>query len=287
MCEAIRVAGLEPEVIPVSAQSPVASIAYGYLSMGLPVIAVVYIEQLGLHAITLTGYSRLSSSTPADAEPVIGNINSAARAIDEFYGHDDQIGPFARIVLMRADPNDHAPFSFRGSWLKPDGTPRRIVPRTLIVPVYEKIRLAYAEMLAWVKRLTTFLMYGGIAAQDLEWDITLTTTSRYKATLIDPHEPRAVDQAELLNEQQPRFIWRARLRYQAELWFDLLGDATDFGSEHSITHSFPIFRIAWFSAAYRPVIEGFVKVVRADADRILGRKLAAVLAGEPTPRLRH
>src|SRR4029077_8601062 len=57
MCTAIRHIGLEPEVIEPKQNIPLASLIYSHLRFGNPVLLGVEIEGLGLHAITLTGYS--------------------------------------------------------------------------------------------------------------------------------------------------------------------------------------------------------------------------------------
>ena len=74
------------------------SLIYGYLKMGLPVILGVSIDGRGRHAITLTGYSL--QKTTALKQEVAGSKNCIPMIglrIDEFYAHDDQIGPFSRL----------------------------------------------------------------------------------------------------------------------------------------------------------------------------------------------
>ena len=102
MCAAIRHDGLEPEAINLqrTPNVPLASLLYGYMLMGLPAILIVEIPGRGWHAITLTGYSLLANVYRQQEVP--GNPTIAPMVglrIDKFYGHDDQIGPNAKLVI--------------------------------------------------------------------------------------------------------------------------------------------------------------------------------------------
>jgi hypothetical protein len=119
ICNAVRSVGLEPEVIPVSGAIPLASLMRAYLQSGLPVILGVQVDGIGLHAMTVAGYSikgtrhlKEEVRAPFDAIPMTG------LRIDEFLAHDDQIGPFARIRVGAAtakDPHSLSPIEFEGS----------------------------------------------------------------------------------------------------------------------------------------------------------------------------
>jgi hypothetical protein len=119
------------------------------------------------------------------------------------------------------------------------------------------------------------------------WDIKLTSTNAYKSDLREL-VPDVTSTRRVLLSQQPRFIWRARLKYSGRVFFDMLGDASDFGSEDSITHSFPIFDIVWFDEAYQGIVEEWARdsEFRPGICEILGRKLADMLGGSRTCRVR-
>ncbi len=118
ICNAIAAVGLEPEVIEVKPGTPLVSLLYGYLKLGAPVLLVVRIAGSGRHALTLTGFSLnpgpvLSSegSAPSISVPLVG------RRIDEFYAHDDQVGPFSRLkVIPPTTPGESVRFT--GGWTR-------------------------------------------------------------------------------------------------------------------------------------------------------------------------
>jgi hypothetical protein len=287
MCEAIRAAHLEPEVIPVVASTPAASIIYGYLRAKLPVILICEVEGVGTHAITLNGYS-ISSDIPEFSEPTTGNVRSYASRIAEFYGHDDQIGPYAHMFIRKPRNKKEAakyPFVLHGSW-KVNGKKAMILPSLLVVPLYEKIRLRYIEMHAWIQRIMRLLVRSFDVA-DFEWNIHLTTTNGYKSALRSTANEHPLDADQLLLEQQPRFFWKAKVSFKGAPVFEILGDATDFGNEDDVKYSFPLFRVAWYSEQTRDVFRQFIS---EDADGVIralwGRKLSLLMSGG-NPRLRH
>lgn len=67
ICNAIRTINLDAEVVVVKPDIPVASLAYGHLKQGMPVILIATVENVGLHAITLTGYSQHTQRVNSDA----------------------------------------------------------------------------------------------------------------------------------------------------------------------------------------------------------------------------
>src|SRR5439155_6826742 len=119
MCNAIASVGLDPEVVEVRKNTPLVSLLYGHLRMGLPVLLGVRIEGAGMHAITLTGYSlRQARALKQEVAGGEKSIPMVGLRIDEFYAHDDQFGPFSRLVV-KPSANVHNriyPVTFEGSW---------------------------------------------------------------------------------------------------------------------------------------------------------------------------
>src|ERR1017187_9065250 len=130
ICSAIRHVGLEPELVDLrTARPPLFSLIYGYLEMGIPVVLVVMIGGIGFHAITITGYSAPLVAQRAEEIPGVAAVPMKGRRIDKFYGHDDQIGPFARISIRQAPAGAPSPIQFETSWVdKSTGQPRPVYP---------------------------------------------------------------------------------------------------------------------------------------------------------------
>lgn len=155
MCQAVRDVGLEPELVDCCNKNvPLVSLTYGHLRMGLPVVLIVEVEDHGLHAITLTGFSIRDTRSLAQEVPTGSKcIPMIGLRVDEFYGHDDQIGPFSRLSVGPGTAD--YPVLLRGDWRdKVTGKQLDLRPKAALIPVYNKIRLTFLDVQAWLTRLT-------------------------------------------------------------------------------------------------------------------------------------
>lgn len=257
ICTAIRHIDLEPELYDLQSSEtlaplsdnpenmsgrgavPFASLLYGYLAMKLPVLLVVgFSDDESLHAIAVTGYSKLETPRAAgiaeqDFVPLFG------RRIHEFYGHDDQICPFSRIGLSLGPGQQ---LELITSWLDKAGKPRAVTPRAVIVPVYNKIRLRYTDVLSRVERLDALFM-DPVADEniDREWDVHLLLSNDYKKNVrLEEFRSQDVRRA-ILSAPHPRFWWRAMLSIAGQPAIELLFDAT------GIARSVPLSEIIWIN----------------------------------------
>jgi hypothetical protein len=281
ICDAIKRLDLEPEVIRVNAGVPIISLIYGYLKMGLPVIMGADIEGIGLHAITLVGYSLqqtpvLQSEVAEDSTyiPMIG------LRIDAFYAHDDQIGPFSRVRVIPSATtgSDTSTFKLESSW-RDDATGKNLslYPQVLIVPVYHKIRMTFIEVQKWLTRMTALLT---LALESLEWDLHLTTTNDYKKSLR-ANETANEKLEDLLFMPHPRFIWRAVATHQALPVLELLVDATD------MERSLPIYEVVWLNEDVKSTINALLEEPddHAVLTKILTRRFLELL--QQTTKQQH
>ena len=246
MCSAVRFADLDPEIIDVKSNVPLKSAAYAYLRAGIPVILGVRVEGRGLHAMTIAGYRMQPlqpDSVTTDPPPteVASNRTCApltGRRIARFYVHDDQIGPFARIVPEPAqqtgfDSQKSPPLVFRGGWQDDLGRARVLSPVFLLIPTYTKIRVRFLDVLTIVERVHKMLNLvmgtlrkpAGATEAAMEWDIHLTTIGALRESArASPADPGARD---LMYMRHPRFVWRVTLSLGPRRGLDLLVDATD------------------------------------------------------------
>jgi hypothetical protein len=269
ICNSIRHVGLEPEVIQVRPSTPVPSLIYGHLRMGLPVVLLVELEGEGGHALTLAGFS-LQGNQVRSSEVASGNtcVPLSGLRIDKFYGHDDQFGPFNRLEVDSSASyrGNTYPIVFRGSWKNSAGTVLRLFPVAVVVPVYHKIRVTFLDALKWLTRLENVLAavwnVGGVAASN-EWDLRLITSNDYK-TAVRALGLRETEMSQVLIAQHPRFIWNATLRVNGAEALELLVDATD------MARSFPIYRAIWRDAAICGAVH---RVMRDPANQDILREL--------------
>lgn len=261
ICHSIRSLELEPEVINASESFPLVSLLYGYLRMELPVILIVDIENTGLHAITITGYSinkermiEQETPSPLDSIPMIG------LRINEFYAHDDQIGPFSRLWVKPSAPNPRRksrtyPVTFEGSWKNSQkGKNLTIYPEFVIVPLYHKIRLTFMDVTKWLYRFTPILEMTTIDIKNLEWDIHLITNNCYKENIKNSSSYSEEKLKILLTQQNPRFFWRASLSLEGKEILELLVDATD------MNRSFSIFQLEVFDSEFRGEVNKLLNI---------------------------
>jgi hypothetical protein len=251
---------------------PLISLIYGYLKMGLPVILGVRIPEHGLHAITLTGYSlRRDRVLKQEVNDTRQCIPMVGLRIDEFYAHDDQVGPFSwvRVNTSPSAKTEPYPVTFKSAWTdNSTGDYLPFHPDVVIIPVYHKIRVTFLDIQKWLTALTEVLSLVFPADAPLEWDIYLTTTNDFKKTLKSSNFLNEDILKHLLLRQHPRFIWRAILRHNGVDVFELLTDATD------MARSLPFYQVIWHNLELKAIL----------SERMSTPELHNVLADILTPQ---
>jgi hypothetical protein len=246
MTRAVRHTGLEPEVIECGPGVPLVSLIHSYLEFGLPVVVGITVEGVGGHAITISGYSiqqnRVSQSEDESAE----QLYRSGLRINEFYAHDDGVGPFARIVVKTKPSDDKYPscIYFEGEWLdEATQKPLRLLPVWVIVPVYHKIRLTFLDIQKWVIQYNSFTNVLLSEPTKAEWNTALANANDFK------QEIRASSLSEetrtrLLLTPLPRFLWRTTLVYDGAPLVELVFDAT------GIEQSMPLLEVLYYDAEF-------------------------------------
>ena len=115
---------------------------------------------------------------------------------------------------------------FEGDWIDPTSQkPAVLYPLVVVVPVYNKIRLTFINVQQWLERFDAFMRSVWTLPPDSEWNIYLTTTNEYKASLITPAKIATLDPTKVFM-RHPRFIWRATLLVSGKETIEILADAT-------------------------------------------------------------
>ncbi len=253
MAHAIKDVGLEPFLIRGTNIEVLQSTLYAYLSGGVPLLLGLFLVDMsapgdvgllkGKHAVAITGYS-IDSSHPKPFE--LSPILLRGTRIDKIYAHDDQVGPFARMVFddreieYLAGNQKRGPFrSLHTSWVGSDGKigSIRAIPDMLLIPLYHKIRIPFETIFDLIITFDSFIEKMRVKGilnikQRLEWDIFLTTTNQFKTALqIQEYEGAKLlskkIRRRILLENKPRFIWRAIAIVDELEVMELLFDATD------------------------------------------------------------
>jgi hypothetical protein len=243
MVHATRVIGLEAEVVRVKSDTPLISLMYAHLIMGLPIILIVKVENSDFHAITVVGYlAQKNRVLEREVAPKEKRIPTKGLRIKEFYAHDDQIGPFSVIKAKVSENEDH-PVVFESMWKDKSHKGHLLFyPYAVIIPVYHKIRITFLDFHKWLMRLTEIFEILVEDAESLEWDSYLITTNDYKNS-VKKSGITAEKLKGVLVAQHPRFIWRAVLKYKSLPILEMLADATD------MARSFPIYELFWLERA--------------------------------------
>lgn len=268
MAYAVRRVGLEPLVLGANTRYGLNSAVYAYLRGKIPsILAAELIKDvespqssiMGGHAIALTGFSL--GNEPATGYGESGFLLRAAR-IDRIYGHDDQVGPFARMVWERiqipiqeeeSDGNlgqetsgaeQAAPpepsfnnFDFlHTSW---DGCVHA-VPKFVLLPLYHKIRIPFSlvheEMLRLDSLLENLRKKLMPTVPRAEWDIYLTTSGDFKASVRADYAGIGIPVTSSLIADLPRFVWRVTVRTGERFQLDFLFDATGIAQHGLLVH---------------------------------------------------
>ena len=244
---AIREVTLEPFKVDAEEVQVLKGTVYGYLKAGIPLLLVYTIydnrkcpaEWLGYHVGTVTGYNL----GLLDAEPnaATGFLLKASR-INKFYVHDDQIGPFARMVFDGTDVSVvedgtlKATFSLSSSWPGKDGVPEvgRAVPDILVVPLYQTIRLPFEKIHDIILNFDALLRVIRLAGyyfipSDIEWDVYLIAMNDFKKEIIDDLTISRELKEKVLLKCMPRFLWRALAKNKSDgsKLADFLFDSTE------------------------------------------------------------
>ena len=254
MCLAVSRFGLEPELIDLDSKNvPLHSLAYAYLRMKVPVILVLRIDDQ-LHAITLNGYS-LAADRPKYNELTSGasSVPMIGARIDAFYGHDDQVGPFAKLQAERGDKSHPLVFTSPNAWRDKNGKPLTLEPAAVLIPVYHKIRVTFLEVQEWLWHAHALALLLGIDPHsEIEWDVFLAQSNDLKAELRESQLQDATREA-ILFEPQPRFVWRATARVLGTSAFELIFDATD------MSRNFPLRYVIWHNNSVRGALKVLIE----------------------------
>lgn len=242
MARAIQYVGLEPEIRKVDNECLLKIIVYSYLTGKIPVVmgADLYDttqnkKPLAKHGITITGFSLGGKSSNSKKYEIV--LKSSR--IDRIYAHDDQVGPFSRLVFGGAGI-DEKNFSLITTWRNGNGEPKGVVlvPDKVLIPLYNKIRIqvdsvieeiqAFDQYIRAVKKLEEGIIEekDKIFTEDIEWDIYLTHNSKFKEEIRDAMEITADEKYAMLIESMPKFIWRAKAYIRDKLLFEFLFDST-------------------------------------------------------------
>jgi len=237
MAYTIRSLNLEPYLVNPTSQFILQSTIYAYSKGKIPFLMGVSLYDinqnilLGKHAITVIGYNISDKYITTVKET---NIHLTSSRIDKFYVHDDQVGPYARVILDNKKFNSIEGFSLKTFWADTNKNIGNIraIPTILLTPLYHKIRIPFTIILESIIYFNSFIEFLKnnsylIMPDHIEWDIYLSTINDFKTEVLENNYKPTNDLSKILTQSLPHFVWRASARLKNKLIFDFLFDATD------------------------------------------------------------
>ena len=243
IANAIRSVNLDPYQIEIKNDEYILkNTIYAYLQSQIPLIMGFSLfdissgktKLIGQHAVAVSGYNLKRDN---DVSLNSNKFLLTSSYINKIYVHDDQIGPFARMLFdnqtIKIIQNNNEEIelkSLQTSWYDSKG---RAAPYVLIIPLYHKIRIPFDLIHKTVCHFSTFLtsLFDLVKLPlRLEWSIYLTTVNELKKEIFSSNTINGNYSKKILLENMPRFIWRATAfdyKNNRELMLDLLFDATD------------------------------------------------------------
>jgi len=185
--------------------------------------------------------------------------------INELYVHDDQTGPFARLLLTNPSAVNMPVTMHCSKWSKPDGSPRSLTVFAALIPLCSAIRIGFSDIAAIVKKISGLLDTN--AMPDLVWDVFLTESNSYKEEVRVIADSEVPSLEEVLISSHPRYIWCSRLSSPNGMQLEVLYDATN------VYGALPAYIVRWGSAALKTSINTRLVNHRLVVREGLGSKL--------------
>ncbi|WP_070886937.1 hypothetical protein [Pseudomonas argentinensis] len=305
MAYAVRRVGLEPLVIGAGTRYELNGLAYAFLKCRIPSVLVYALHEVsnkgklvevGQHAVAITGFS-LSEDAPVLPRRGTGFQLRAAK-IDKLYGHDDQVGPFARMAWPTSDEADSLAGLLSTSDEPAPSTGKHLSDEVflktsragevyaqinfVLLPLYHKIRIPYSLIHDVALRLDSLVekVRSNVPTVSRgEWDIYLTTSNDFKASIRNDYPKWGIDPADTLYTPLPRFMWRMLLRVGGQVELDFLFDATGIAQHDLVVHHIS-------RGGYQDILKLIAGVSRAhgsDPSCQVAAVLEAISADEPQP----
>lgn len=187
-----------------------------YAALQIPILLGVEIgnKSENLHLITLSGIESASEHNNLDRK----EINLYSNDISYIYAHDDRLGPFSKIKL-----SENRKKEIILEILTPENIKWEYYVSSIIVPIYEKIRIKFEDIYGFVFK--TNLFFRTKIETIMLWDIILMESNEYK-TQIYNYGPVDI-KSKILFTPLPKYVWIVRAFVKDDTVFEMIFDTTD------------------------------------------------------------
>lgn len=226
MAQAVKSVGLEPYLVQSTKRFILTSTAYAYLRAKIPLLLMIQVchkdqTPVGKHAVALAGY-RLQEGIAVDNQV---DFATTSNRIEQFYVHDDQVGPFARMRWDGQQTYLTTSYGGPGTYIAK--------PETLLIPLATTIRIPFGTICDLVRELDTFMEEARISgaleikADRIEWDIFLSSVQDFKKDIYESKKLDKNEKIKILTKSLPLYIWRATAYQGNTRLLELVFDSTD------------------------------------------------------------
>lgn len=147
------------------------------------------------------------------------------------YAHDDQVGPFARMMFESVKDKGASIFSLSTSF---GGVGTHFaIAENMVIPLDKSIRIPYQTIYDSVREFDSLIENlksmtpGTVAFGPMEWDIYLSSVNDFKSDVLTRPGLDEGIRRDILLKNLPKFLWIARASVDGKPAFDLVFDSTD------------------------------------------------------------
>jgi hypothetical protein len=216
------------------------------------------------HLVTVNGYrfdekedntdNQQSGKQEAQPNPCF-ETKYVSDKITRFYVHDDQIGPFAKILFddeqIKNDNGEVYGYGLITPWWKQKEIEKwknkkawfsplksqdisgkdsfeKAIPTAVVVPLHPTIKITFEDILEQ-QAIIAFVMKMFIDCEcNIVWDIFIMKSNEYKKLLIKEFESDDKKQVKaILTQSLPRYIWVIQAKIKNKLLFDYIYDTIE------------------------------------------------------------
>ncbi len=187
-----------------------------YSALQIPILIGVQIGKKSdnYHLIALSG----TESTYEHNNLNNKDLNLYSNDMSFIYAHDDRLGPFSKIKLVENRDKE-----IILEILTPDNLKWEYYVSSLIVPIYEKIRIKFEDIYGIVYK--TNLFFKKKVETTMLWDIVLMESNEYKTQIFKYCSDEIKNK--ILFTSLPKYVWIVRAFVKDVTVFEMIFDTTD------------------------------------------------------------
>ncbi|WP_353481856.1 hypothetical protein [Haliscomenobacter sp.] len=208
-------------------------IIYAYIKMKLPILVGLKLSNSGQHLITMVGFEEPEMDTISLKKKKEGQLHTYSDLVSTYYAHDDQTGPFTKLIFL--DDEGNVKILRWEKRTEPKSFYHGVISN-IIVPIHKDIRISFEDIYVQISEVFEEVLQklsdpdehpGSDPDLDIVWDIYLIQANDYKGQLQKRGSGYSSKQRiSLINTFLPPYIWIARGSSEGVPFIEFVFDAT-------------------------------------------------------------